>query len=83
VRRFLERERIRAIIVVTPVLRSRRSQLVYDATLARAGIAVRYQPVRGTVEVEAWTRSWHGVQDVLEQWLKLQYYRVYVLPFHS
>lgn len=81
VQRFLERERIRSVIVVTPLFRSRRSALVYSATLGRAGISVRYQPVRGSRDVNTWTRSWHGIQDVLEQWLKLQYYRLYVLPF--
>ncbi len=41
VQRFLEREHIRSVIVVTPLFRSRRSALVYGATLGRAGIAVR------------------------------------------
>jgi hypothetical protein len=31
--------------------------------------------------VNAWTQSWHGVQNVVEQWFKLQCYRWYVLPF--
>jgi hypothetical protein len=83
VQRFLEREHIRSLIVVTSLFRSRRSALVYAATLGRAGIAVRYQPVEMSVGVNGWTRSWHGIQDVLEQWIKLQYYRLYVLPLHS
>jgi hypothetical protein len=28
-----------------------------------------------------WAQSWHGIQGVSEQFLKLQYYRFYVLPF--
>lgn len=79
--RFIEGERIRSVIVVSPLFRSRRSALVYGATLGRAGITVRCEPVRGTQEMNTWTRSWHGVQNVAEQWLKLQYYRLYVLPF--
>ena len=79
--RFLERERIRSLIVVMPLLRSRRSALVYEATLVRGGITVRCDPVQGSVGADNWTRSWHGIQDVVEQWLKLQYYRLYVLPF--
>ena len=79
--RFIEREHIRSVIVVAPLFRSRRSALVYGATLGRAGIAVRCEPVHGTQEVNNWTSSWHGIQDVAEQWLKLQYYRLYVLPF--
>jgi hypothetical protein len=80
---FLERERIRSLIVIMPLLRSRRSELIYEATLGRAGISVRCEPVQGSVGVNNWTRSWHGIQDVVEQWLKLQYYRLYVLPFAS
>jgi uncharacterized SAM-binding protein YcdF (DUF218 family) len=81
VQRFLEREHIRSVIVVTPLFRSRRSTLVYRATLGRAGIAVRFEPVQGSLGVNTWTRSWHGIQIVVEQWVKLQYYRWYALPF--
>jgi hypothetical protein len=81
--RFLERERIRSLIVVMPLFRSRRSALVYEAILSRSGILVRCEPLHGSVGVNNWTRSWHGIQDVVEQWLKLQYYRLYVLPFAS
>jgi hypothetical protein len=79
--RFIEREHIRSVIVVSPLFRSRRSALVYGATLGRAGITVRCEPAQETPDVNTWTRTWHGVQDVAEQWLKLQYYRLYVLPF--
>jgi hypothetical protein len=79
--RFMQQERIRSVIVVSPLFRSRRSALVYGVTLGRAGITVRCEPVHGTKAVHTWTQSWHGVQDVAEQWLKLQYYRLYVLPF--
>ncbi len=81
VQRFLEREHIRSVIIVSPLFRSRRSALVYAATLGRAGIAVRCSPVQGSRGVEDWTHTWHGVQEVVEQWMKLQYYRFYVLPF--
>jgi len=81
VQSFLEREHIRSVIVVTPLFRCRRSALVYGATLGRAGITVQCEPVQGSHGVGTWTRSWHGIQDVVEQWLKLQYYRLYVLPF--
>lgn len=67
VRRFLERERIRSVIVVSPLFRSRRSALVYGATLRPAGITVTCQPSRGPVTVETSAHSWHGVQDVAEQ----------------
>jgi hypothetical protein len=79
--RFLEQERISSVIVVTPLFRSRRTALVYGSTFGPAGITVRCVPVHGALGVSNWTRSWHGIQDVMEQWLKLQYYRLYVLPF--
>jgi hypothetical protein len=78
---FLRREDIRSVIVVSPLFRSRRSALVYDRTLGRAGIIVHCDPVQGLGDVNTWTDSWHGIQSVAEQWLKLQYYRVHVLPF--
>ena len=80
--RFLQKERIRSVLVVSPLYRSRRSALVYEATLGPAGITVRCEPVRSR-ELASWTESWHGMQNVAEQWLKLQYYRLYVLPFHT
>lgn len=78
--RILHRNGIRSVIVVTPLLRSRRSALVYEVTLERSGITVRCDPVQGSRGAETWTDSWHGIQDVAEQWLKLCYYRLYVLP---
>ncbi|HPW19585.1 MAG TPA: hypothetical protein PLE61_02135 [Vicinamibacterales bacterium] len=80
-REFLENQRIRSVIVVTPLFRSRRSALVYAATLGRAGIAVHCVPVQGSRGVNNWTASWHGIQQIVEQWMKLQYYRFWVLAF--
>jgi hypothetical protein len=79
--RFLEREHVRSVIVVSPLFRSRRSALVNAATLGRAGITVHCEPVREAHHVDNWTSSWHGIQEVSEQWVKLVYYRVYALPF--
>jgi hypothetical protein len=81
IQRFLEREHIRSVIVVAPLFRSRRSSLVYAATLGRTGVKVTCEAARGPHGVNTWTRSWHGIQEVLEQWVKLQYYRVWVLAF--
>ena len=83
IQRYLGQKNVRSVVVVSPLFRSRRSVLVYQATLGRQGIAVGCEPVRGTMGVDSWTRTWHGVQGVMEQWLKLQYYRFYVLPFYS
>lgn len=80
--RFIQREHIRSVIVVSPYFRSRRSELVYGATLGKAGIAIRCEHVQGTLSVDSWPNTMHGIQGVAEQWVKLQYYRFYVLPFH-
>jgi len=80
VREFLENQRIRSVIVVTPLFRSRRSALVYAATLGRGGIAVHCAPVQGSRGVKNWTASWHGIQEVVQQCVKLLYYRLVVLP---
>ena len=79
--RFLRQEGLRSVVIVAPQFRSRRSAQIYEATLGRAGIAVTCEPVPGVAGVESWTASLHGIQNVMEQWVKLQYYRVYVLPF--
>lgn len=79
--RFVERQRIHSVLVVSPLFRSRRSALVYRATLGRAGITVWCEPVPEIRAVDTWTETSHGIQNVAEQWIKLQYYRLYVLPF--
>ncbi len=80
---FLRRERIGSVIVVSPLFRSRRSALVYSAVLSQAGVSVRCAPGALEPHVSTWTATWHGVQEVVEQWFKLQYYRVYVLPLRT
>ena len=79
IRDFLTKAQRRSVMVVTPGFRSQRSLLVYQAVLAPAGIKVYCVPVSGEKTARNWTKTWHGVQDVIEQWLKLQYYRFYVL----
>lgn len=83
VRGFLVERSLRSVTVIAPLFRSRRSALVYRAALEPVGIRVQCQPVAGTRDATTWTRTWHGVQGVAEQWLKLQYYRLYVMPFLS
>ena len=81
--RFAQRENVRSVLVVSPYFRSRRTSIIYTATLGPAGISVRCNPVRGSQGDAIWIRSGHGIQNVAEQWLKLQYYRFYVLPFRA
>jgi hypothetical protein len=83
VREFLTRGRVTSITVVAPGFRSRRSMLVYKTILAPAGIAVRCVPVVGRTTPDNWTATWHGVQDVALQFLKLQYYRFFVISLRS
>jgi len=79
IRDFLTKEHLRSVIVVTPGFRSKRSLLVYHAVLDSAGIKVSCMPVFGQKTPNNWTVTWHGIQEVTEQFLKLQFYRFYAL----
>ena len=81
IRDHLARERVKSLIVVTRGFRSRRSALIYTNVLHDAGMEVRCDPVFGRATPEHWTATWHGMQEITEEFLKLQYYRFYVLPF--
>jgi hypothetical protein len=81
IREYLAREQVKSLIVVTTGFRSRRSFLIYHAVLNGSDVQVRCDPVFGLTTPERWTDTWHGIQEVAEQFLKLQYYRFYVLPF--
>ena len=81
IRRHLRGNHINSVLVVTPGFRSRRSSLVYRAVLANDGTQVHCVPVFGARTPERWAETWHGIQEVAEEFLKLQYYRFYVIPF--
>jgi hypothetical protein len=83
IRDHLAADPIKSLIVVTPGFRSRRSSLVYRAVLGGAGMHVRCVPVFGTGNRDRWTDTWHGIEVVGEQFVKLQYYRFYVLPLYA
>jgi hypothetical protein len=78
-RDFLTKEYIRAIIVVTSGFRSKRSYLAYHSVFTPSGIKVYCMPVFGQKTPENWTKTWHGIQEVTKQFLKLQFYRFHVL----
>jgi len=80
IRTALEKEHMRSVLVVAPAFRSRRSALVYSTVFADAGISTSCVPVFGNTSPENWTRTWHGIEDVVEQSGKLLYYRFYVMP---
>jgi len=83
IRNHLAGDPIKSLIVVTSGFRSRRSSLVYRAVLGDVGTRVHCAPVFGRTTPQGWTDTWHGVQEVTQEFLKLQYYRFYVLPFLS
>jgi hypothetical protein len=79
IREHLVREHVRSILVVAPAFRSRRSLLVYRNVLRRDGIRVHCLAVFGQHTPRNWTTTWHGIQIVTEQFIKLQFYRFAVV----
>lgn len=79
IRDVLVRNHINSVIVVAPGFRSRRSALIYNTVLSKAGIRVGCAPVWGVTTPKNWTHTWHGIQNVIEHFGKLQYYRIWVL----
>lgn len=79
IRDFLKKKHIKSVVVVSPGFRSGRSALVYGTVLAPEGITVGCVPVWGATTASNWTKTWHGIQGVAEQFAKLQYYRFWVL----
>lgn len=79
VRDLLVQEQVRSVLVLSPAFRSRRSSLVYQAVLEPTGIAVHCGAVFGHHTPENWTSTWHGIQTVTEQFIKLGFYRFYVV----
>ena len=79
IRDFLVRERLRSVIAVIPALRSTRSSLVYRAVFGAADIQIHCLPVFDQHTPINWTATWHGVQVVTEQTIKLQFYRFRLL----
>src|SRR5262245_2530461 len=81
VRGFLTNQRIRSVAIVAPAFRSARSAMVFKRVFGDAGISVACVPVLRNTAPYTWADSWHGIQQVTEQFAKLQYYRFYVMPF--
>jgi hypothetical protein len=81
IQRRLKAEEVRSVIVVASGLRSRRTELVYKSLLPST--TVLCVPVFGRHTPDTWSETWHGIQEVSEQFLKLLYYRAYVLPTYG
>ena len=74
----MAKEHLSLVIVVTDGFRSRRSALVYHVVLDSAGMKVGCMPVFGERTPQNWAMTWHGIENVTEQFLKRQYDRIYV-----
>ena len=79
IRDFFTRAHVRSVLVLAPAFRSKRSSLVYRAVLGPAGIDVSCLAIYGQHTPDNWTRTWHGIQVVTEQFIKLGFYRVYLV----
>jgi hypothetical protein len=80
IREEIGRQRVRSAIVVSPALRSRRTLLIYQAVFRDSGTQLSCVSVVGSTRPQRWTSTWHGIENVAEEFLKLQYYRFYVIP---
>jgi hypothetical protein len=80
IRDHLSTHQVRSLLVVAPAFRSRRSCLVYRAVLGPAGTQVHCVAVFGRITPDTWTETWHGLQEIVQEFIKLQYYRLWVLP---
>jgi uncharacterized SAM-binding protein YcdF (DUF218 family) len=79
IRDYLSAQHIRSVLVVTSGFRARRTGLIYKAILGEAGVAAFCVPVFGTTTPDNWTHTWHGMQEVALEFLKLNYYRILLL----
>ncbi len=79
VKAHLEGDGVRSLILVTPGFRSRRSMLVYEKVFAGTGVKIHCVPVFGLKTPANWRNTWHGFEEVTLQWMKLWYYRLFVL----
>lgn len=76
---FLESNGIRSVIIVAPGYRSARSFLVYERVLTSRDIRIQCFAARTAVSVNDWWHTRHGTQGVGLEFLKLLYYRFWVM----
>jgi hypothetical protein len=80
VRDFLVAEHIPEVTLVSSRYRSRRSETIYRAVLDERGIRLTCMPLWEVGDPAEWTGTWHGIENAVSQFLKLQYYRFWVMP---
>ena len=78
----LAREHVKTVMVLTVIAKPAVVSRIPRRS-GRAGINVSCVPVFGEKTLENWSSTWHGIQEVAEQFLELQYYRLYVLPAYA
>lgn len=67
------------VILVTSRFHSRRSTLSYARYMAPLGIEVRSRPPQGGLRPDNWWRTKDGILVVTQEYVKLLYYRAFVL----
>jgi hypothetical protein len=70
---------LNSALIVTSGFRSKRTQAAFSSVLGEVGIAVSCMPVWKGSHPDNWTTTWHGIQEVCHQYLKLFYYKFAVL----
>jgi len=74
----LQEQGVRSVIVVAGRFRTRRTYAVYRQVFEPLGIAVTVVAARSSRTPENWWHTTHGVQQVFLEFIKLQYYRLFV-----
>ena len=80
VRDFLVAERISEVTLLSSRYRSRRSDVIYRVVLGEQGIKLTCMPLWEVTDPTEWTHTWHGIDNAVSQFVKLQYYRFWVMP---
>jgi hypothetical protein len=74
----LRSQSLSSVIVVSPAFRSERTFRIYQEIFAASGTNLYCVPSRQGRNPNNWWKSTHGVQEVVLEFLKLQYYRFWV-----
>jgi len=75
----LKKTSVESAILISGIFHSKRSCLTYREVLEPLGIQLSCLPVSGTVDPDHWWQTSHDALYVIEEFLKLQYYRLFVL----
>ena len=67
---------VKKVLILTSGFKSKRIHLIFKKVLSQAGIETYCLPVWGTHRPDNWTATWHGIQEVVLQAVKLGYYKM-------